>query len=281
VRARLGLDRLRWAVSGDAPIPKETLGFFTGLGIPITEVWGMSELTCVASVSRPQDARLGSVGTLLPGLEGRIADDGEFLVRGPLVMKGYRNEPAKTAEAIDHDGWLHTGDILRRDADGYLRVVDRKNDLMVNAAGKTMSPAHIENTIKAACPLIGAIVVIGDGRPYNSALIVLDGDSARPYADGRLLTPASAADLAADPGLIADIRAGVAEGNAKLMPAEQIKRFRVLPTSWEPGGDELTPTLKLKRRQISEKYAAEIQEMYAADLAPSVHQPTGRADGGG
>ena len=274
LRAKLGLDRLRWAVSGDAPIPKETLGFFTGLGIPITEVWGMSELTCVASVSRPQDARLGSVGTLLPGLEGRIADDGEFLVRGPLVMKGYRNEPAKTAEAIDHDGWLHTGDILRRDADGYLRMVDRKNDLMVNAAGKTMSPAHIENTIKAACPLIGAMVVIGDGRPYNTALIALDEDSARPYAAGRWLPPAAAADLA-DSGLIAQIGAGMAEGNAKLLRAEQIKRFRVLPTFWEPGGDELTLTLKLKRRPIAEKYAAAIQEMYAADLAPSVHEPTG------
>jgi long-chain acyl-CoA synthetase len=275
LRAELGLDRLRWAVSGDAPIPTETLGFFAALGIPITEVWGMSELTCVASVSPPHEARLGTVGRLLPGLESRIADDGEFLVRGPLVMKGYRNEPAKTAAAIDQEGWLHTGDILRRDADGYLQMVDRKSDLIINAAGKTMSPAHIENTVKAACPLVGAVVVIGDGRPYNTALIVLDADSAGPYAAGRRLPPAVAADLTADPELYAEIGAGVAQGNAKLSPVEQIKRFRVLPRFWEPGGDELTLTLKLKRRQIAEKYAAEIQEMYTPDLAPSVHEPTG------
>lgn len=266
LRAELGLDRLRWAVSGDAPVPKETLGFFAGLGIPITEVWGMSELTCVASVSAPRDARLGSVGKLLTGLEGRIAGDGEFLVRGPLVMKGYRNEPAATAAAIGDDGWLHTGDILQRDADGYLRVVDRKTDLIVNAAGMTMSPAHIENTIKAACPLIGAMMVIGDGRPYNTALIVPHGKSPGSYAAGRR-PPSAVVDPTVDPALIAQIGAGVAEGNRKLTPDEQVKRFRVLPNYWEPGGDELTLTFKLKRGSITEKYAAEIGQLYAPDVA--------------
>jgi len=270
LRAELGLDRLRWAVSGDAPVPKETLGFFAGLGIPITEVWGMSELTCVASVSPPHDARLGSVGKLLTGLEGRIADDGEFLVRGPLVMRGYRNEPAATAAAIDNDGWLHTGDILQRDADGYLRVVDRKADLIVNTAGQTMSPAHIENTIKAACPLIGAMMAIGDGRPYNTALIVLHGQSPGPYAAGHP-PPSAVADPAVDPALIAEIGAGVAEGNGKLSPAEQVKRFRVLPTYWQPGGNELTLTLKLKRGSITETYAAEIGQLYAPDVAAGLY----------
>jgi long-chain acyl-CoA synthetase len=126
LREKLGFDQLRWSVSGAAPIPKETLAFFAGIGIPIGEVWGMSELSCVASLSHPRDTRLGTVGKLLPGLEAKIADDGEFLVRGPLVMKGYRKEPAKTAEAIDADGWLYTGDILDRDSDQYLRIVDRK-----------------------------------------------------------------------------------------------------------------------------------------------------------
>jgi long-subunit acyl-CoA synthetase (AMP-forming) len=270
LRTELGLDRLRWAVSGDAPVPKETLGFFAGLGIPITEVWGMSELTCIGSVSPPHDARLGSVGKLLTGLEGRIADDGEFLVRGPLVMKGYRDEPAATAAAIDNDGWLHTGDILQRDADGYLRVVDRKTDLIVNAAGKTMSPAHIETTVKAACPLIGAVIVIGDGRPYNTALIVPHGPPHRPYVAGRTL-PSAVADAAVDPALIAQIGAGVAEGNRKLTPAEQVKRFRVLPTYWPPGGDELTLTFKLKRRSITEKYAVEIGQLYAPDVAAPLY----------
>ena len=275
LRAKLGLDRLRWAVSGDAPIPRETVGFFAGLGIPITEVWGMSELTCIASVSPPKDARPGSVGKLLPGLEGRIADNGEFLVRGPVVMKGYRNEPAKTVAVIDEHGWLHTGDILQRDDDGYLRVIDRKKDLIVNAAGTTMSPAQIENGIKAACPLIGAMVVIGNGRPYNTALIVLDRHSAGQYSPFDALPVPAAADLAADPVLIAQIAIGVEAGNAKLSPAERIKRFRILPTYWEAGGDELTLTLKLRRGPITAKYSAEIEELYAPDLAPSVHEPGG------
>jgi long-chain acyl-CoA synthetase len=273
LRTRLGLDELRWSVSGAAPIPKETLAFFAGLGIPISEVWGMSELSCIAAVSHPRDARLGTVGKLLPGLEGKIADDGEFLVRGPLVMKGYRKEPKKTAEAIDSDGWLHTGDILEMDDNGYLRVVDRKKELIINAGGKNMSPSNIENTIKAACPLIGVIIALGDARPYNTALIVLDAESAGPYAAQRGLVDASPAALAAHPELIKEIAAGVAEGNSKLSRVEQIKRFRVLPTFWEPGGDEVTLTMKLKRKPINEKYAAEIEELYAADLSERVHEP--------
>jgi len=188
------------------------------------------------------------------------------------VMKGYRKEPAKTAEAIDPDGWLHTGDILDIDADGYLRVVDRKKELIINAAGKNMSPANIENAIMAACPMIGAMVTIGDGRPFNTALLVFDADSVAPYAAQHGLDP-SAAALAADPEVIARIAAGVAEGNAKLSRVEQIKRFRVLPTLWEPGGDEMTLTMKLKRRPIAEKYAAEIEELYASEPGPDVHEP--------
>lgn len=277
LRERLGFGELRWAVSGAAPIPKETLAFFAGIGIPIAEVWGMSELSCVAAVSHPRDARLGSVGKLLPGLEGKIADDGEFLVRGPLVMKGYRKEPAKTAEAIDADGWLHTGDILEADAQGYLRVVDRKKELIINAAGKNMSPANIENAILAACPMIGVMITIGDGRPYNTALLVFDADSVGPYAARHGLSDASPAALAADPDVIAQIAAGVAAGNAKLSRVEQIKRFRILPTLWEPGGDEITLTMKLKRKPIMAKYAEEIEQLYADPPPPGVHEPAAAA----
>ena len=277
LRERLGFGELRWAVSGAAPIPKETLAFFAGIGIPIAEVWGMSELSCVATVSHPREARLGSVGKLLPGLEGKVADDGEFLVRGPLVMKGYRKEPAKTAEAIDADGWLHTGDILQADAQGYLRVVDRKKELIINAAGKNMSLANIENSILAACPMVGVMITIGDGRPYNTALLVFDADSVGPYAAQRGLSDASPAALAADPEVIAQIAAGVAVGNAKLSRVEQIKRFRVLPTLWEPGGDEITLTMKLKRKPIMTKYAEEIEQLYADDPHPEVHEPSGAA----
>lgn len=273
LRERLGFGELRWAVSGAAPIPIETLAFFLSIGIPIAEVWGMSELSCVATVSHPGEARLGTVGKLLPGLEGKIADDGELLVRGPLVMKGYRKEPAKTAEAIDEDGWLHTGDIFEADAEGYLRVVDRKKELIINAAGKNMSPANIENTVLAACPMVGVMITIGDGRPYNAALMVFDADSVGPFAAQHGLADASPSALASHPDVIAQIAAGVAEGNAKLSRVEQIKRFRVLPTVWEPGGDEITLTMKLKRKPIMAKYAAEIEELYSPDLHPDVHEP--------
>ncbi|MEU7143777.1 fatty acid--CoA ligase FadD11 [Nocardia sp. NPDC046473] len=274
LRAKLGLDQVKWAMSGAAPIPPETLGFFFGLGIPISEVWGMSEVTCIATVSPPREARLGTVGKLLPGLEATIADDGEFLIRGPSIMRAYRAEPAKTAEALDADGWLHTGDILTQDADGYLRVVDRKKELIINSAGKNMSPANIENAIKAATPLIGSIATIGDRRPFNTALIVIDAETAGPYAAQHGLPDASAAALAEDPSVIAEIARGVAAGNTKLSRVEQIKRFTVLPTFWEPGGDEITLTMKLRRNPIAAKYAPDIDRLYSPAPPPEVHQPT-------
>ena len=274
LRGRLGFGELRWALSGAAPIPKETLAFFVGVGIPLAELWGMSELSCAATVIHPREARLGAVGKLLPGLEGKIADDGEYLVRGPLVMKGYRKEPAKTAEAIDEYGWLHTGDICEVDADGYVRIVDRKKELIINAAGKNMSPANIENTILAACDMVGVMIAIGDGRPYNTALLVFDADSVGPYAAQHGLSDASPEALAADPEVVARIAAGVAAGNAKLSRVEQIKRFRILPTLWEPGGDEITLTMKLKRKPIMTKYAGEIEQLYSTDLHPEVHEPS-------
>ncbi|MFE4456359.1 long-chain fatty acid--CoA ligase, partial [Nocardia tengchongensis] len=201
------------------------------------------------------------------------AEDGEFLVRGPLVMREYRKEPQKTADALDTDGWLATGDIITSDADGYLRVVDRKKELIINSAGKNMSPANIENTIKAAAPLIGALATIGDNRAYNTALIVLDAESAPPYAAQHELPDACAAALAADKTVIAEIARGIAAGNAKLSRVEQIKRFTILPTFWEPGGDEITLTMKLRRKPIAEKYAADIDRMYATELAEGVHEP--------
>ncbi|MBJ8341902.1 long-chain fatty acid--CoA ligase [Antrihabitans sp. YC3-6] len=274
LRAKLGFDQLRWAMSGAAPIPPETLGFFEGIGIAIAEIWGMSELSCVASASHPRDSKLGTVGRLLPGMESKIAADGEFLVRGPLVMKGYRGDPAKTAEAVDADGWLHTGDIITVDEDGYLRVVDRKKELIINASGKNMSPANIENTIKAAAPLIGAMAVIGDGRAYNTALVVLDAETAPVYAAQRGLHDASAAALAVDPELVAAIADGVAAGNEKLSRVEQIKRFTVLPTFWEAGGEEITLTMKLRRKPISTKYSAEIDALYADRPDAGIHEPS-------
>jgi long-subunit acyl-CoA synthetase (AMP-forming) len=267
IRERLGLERVRFAATGAAAIDPDALEFVLGLGLPVCELWGMSELSCAATVNPPDAIRIGTVGVALPNAELRIADDGELLVRGPLVMKGYRNEPEKTAEALDADGWLHTGDIASIDADGYVRIVDRKKELMINAAGKNMSPANIEGTVKVSCPLVGSVVAIGDDRPYVVALLTLDPDAVAAYAKQRGLADASPAALADDPDLRATIEAGIKEANAKLSRVEQIKKFTILPDVWEPGGEEVTPTMKLKRKPIAAKYAAQIEELYATSAS--------------
>jgi long-subunit acyl-CoA synthetase (AMP-forming) len=179
-------------------------------------------------------------------------------------MKGYRSEPEKTAEALDPDGWLHTGDIASIDDDGYVRIVDRKKELMINAAGKNMSPANIEGTVKVSCPLVGSAVAIGDDRPYVVALLTLDPDASAAYAADRGLADASPKAIADDPGVRAAIEAGIQEANARLARVEQIKKFTILPDVWEPGGDEVTPTMKLKRKPIAAKYATEIEALYSS-----------------
>ncbi len=251
VRRRIGLDQVRWAMSGAAAIPVPTLEFFLALGIRVCEVWGMSE-TCGAGTANPPGAiRPGTVGVALPDAQIRLADDGEILMKGPMVMRSYRGEPGLTAETLDADGWLHTGDIGTFDADGYLSIVDRKKELIINAAGKNMSPTNIENAVKAACPLIAAVVAVGDARPYNVALICLDPDTVAAYTERHGAQAVTAA-----------IEAAVAQGNERLSRVEQIKRYTVVAGSWEPGGDELTPTLKLRRRSIHTKYEAEIEALY-------------------
>jgi long-subunit acyl-CoA synthetase (AMP-forming) len=262
VRAKLGLDRVKFAATGAAAIDPQALEFVLALGLPCCEIWGMSEISCAATVNPPDGIRIGTVGKAIAPAELRIADDGELLVRGPLVMKGYRNDPEKTAEAIDADGWLHTGDIASIDGDGYVRIVDRKKELMINASGKNMSPSNIEGTIKVSCPLIGSAVAIGDDRPFVVALITLDPDAAAAFASAHGLTDASPAALADDPAVHDAIDAGIKEANTKLARVEQIKKFVVLPDVWEPGGDEVTPTMKLKRKPIASKYAEQIEALY-------------------
>jgi long-chain acyl-CoA synthetase len=263
IHAQLGLDDADALISGAAPIAPEVLEFFTALGLPICEAWGMTEMSSIAAANPRDQVRIGTVGPALPGLEVTLAQDGELLVRGPTIMRGYRKDPEKTAEAIDAEGWLHTGDVGEIDSDGYVRIVDRKKELIINAAGKNMSPANIENTLKACCPLIGIAVAIGDSRPYNTALIVLDPDAAAAFAGEHGLDDISAAALAAEPAVQDEILAGIERANAKLSRVEQIKRHAILPHDWEPGSQELTPTLKLKRKPIAEKYATEIDAMYA------------------
>lgn len=249
-RRMLGLEKIDWVLSGSAPTPRDVFEFFSAIGIPICEVWGMSE-TSLAITINPRDAiREGTVGLPLPGIEVKVAEDGELLVRGATVMRGYRNKPDQTAEAIDTDGWLHSGDIGTVDEDGYVRIVDRKKEIIINAAGKNMSPANIESRLRSSSPLIGPVACIGDGRLYNVALISLDPDAA-------------AGRSASDPDVIAEVAAGVDLANSQLSRVEQIKKFRVVEDYWLPGGDELTPTMKVKRRNITTKYATQIDDLYS------------------
>jgi long-chain acyl-CoA synthetase len=222
----------------------------------------MSELSCVATTNPPDDRRLGTVGKPIPGVELRLADDGELLARGPILMSGYRHEPEKTAEAIDADGWMHTGDVAEIDSDGYVTIVDRKKELIINAAGKNMSPANIEARLKTSSPLIGQACCIGDRRPYNVALIVLDPDVSAQWASEHGIEDASPGAMAAEASVLAEVERAVAEANTQLSRVEQIKRHWVLPTDWTPGGEELTPTMKLKRKPIAARYEAEIEALY-------------------
>lgn len=262
VRERLGMDKLRVAVSGAAPIPRDTHEFFLGLGLPLVEGYGMTECTAGATVGRPERVKIGTVGTVLPGAEVRIADDGEVLVRGLMVMRGYRDDPEKTAETVDAEGWLHTGDIGELDAEGFLKIVDRKKELIINAAGKNMSPTNIENTITESTPLAGTVVAIGEGRAYNTALICLDPDLVAAFAERHQLTDRSIAALAQDPIVLKSLQEGVDLANTKLSRVEQIKKFEVLHDVWAPGSDCLTATGKLRRKPIATAYAATIDSLY-------------------
>ncbi|HUP99504.1 MAG TPA: AMP-dependent synthetase/ligase [Aeromicrobium sp.] len=262
IRAQLGLDEATWAGSGAAPIAPAVLEYFVGLGIPILEGWAMSETACAGIVNPLGGLRVGTVGVPLRTIDMQIADDGELLVRGPSIMTGYRNAPEKTAEAIDPEGWLHTGDIVTVDADGYVKIVDRKKELIINAGGKNMSPANIEQALKASHPLIGQACCIGDARPYNVALLVLDPDASAAYAAAHGLDDASPAALSQNQDVKALIALAVEEANSHLSRVEQIKRFTILGEDWLPDSDVLTPTSKLKRRGVNERYAEEIEALY-------------------
>ena len=262
VRAMLGLDEAEWFGVGAAPTPPEVILFFDAMGIEIAELWGLSETCAVATINPPGAVRIGTVGKPLPGVEIELADDGEIKVRGPIVMKGYRNKPEQNAEAFDDDGWFYTGDVGQIDADGYLKIVDRKKELIINAAGKNMSPANIEAELKTASPMIGQAAAIGDGRSYNTALIVHDTDYAPGWAKKQGIEDTSLEALAGDEKVRAAVQEGVDAANEHLARVEQIKKFTIVGGDWLPGGDELTPTMKLKRKPIADKYSDEIEAMY-------------------
>jgi long-chain acyl-CoA synthetase len=260
VRGLVGLDALQCAVSGAAPIPPSVLAWFEAIGVPLSEIYGMSESSGPMTWS-PQRNKPGSVGRAIPGCDVQIADDGEVVCRGGNVFQGYYRQPDKTSEALI-DGWLHSGDIGVSDDEGYVRIVDRKKELIITSGGKNISPANLEAALKMI-PLIGQAAAIGDNRKFVSAILVLDPEAAAVWAKEHGKESLSFAELAADRDVVDEVQRGVDEVNEQFAQVEQIKRFFLVGEEWLPDSDVLTPTSKLKRRGVLARYAAEIESMYA------------------
>jgi long-chain acyl-CoA synthetase len=263
IRSLLGLGKAVTTLSAAAPLPAEVGRFFAGLGMKILDVYGMTETTGAVTANTPDAFRLGTVGRPLPGMELKIAEDGEILVRGPVTTPGYLGPPEASAGLLGADGWLHTGDIGALDADQFLRVVDRKKELIITAGGENMSPAAIEGLL-VEHPIIGQALAFGDRQPYVVALLALDGEVAPAWAKARGIEAGSLAELAAHPAVIEAAAEAVAAANKRLARVQQVKRWELLPVEWTAESDELTPTLKLKRRVIHAKYAAVIDSLYAS-----------------
>ncbi|MEU2829286.1 AMP-dependent synthetase/ligase [Streptomyces lavendulae] len=258
---RAGLDRLEWTASATAPMPIDVVRFWAGWGITIMDAWGLTETSGVCTVNSRDAFRLGSVGRPIEGLELRIAEDGEILTRGATVFDGYLRPDGTVESAHDAEGWFPTGDVGRLDEDGFLWLTDRKKELIITSTGKNVSPALVENTVKEH-PLIGQALVHGDGRSYLVALLVLDPELAPAWAAARGIGTASLAELAGHPAVLEETARAVAAANARLNRTEQIKRYRLLAEEWGPQTGELTPSLKLRRRVVREKYGPLIEELY-------------------
>jgi long-chain acyl-CoA synthetase len=260
VRALLGLDACLFAVSGAAPIRPETLQWFRAIGVPLSEIYGMSE-TSGPMTWAARRIKAGTVGPAIPGTEVRIGDDGEMLCRGGNIFRGYLDNPEQTADALDSDGWLHTGDIAEVDEDGYYRIVDRKKELIITAGGKNVSPANLEAALKGI-PLVGQACAVGDRRPFVAALVTLDPEVAPVWAAQHGIEGRSLEQLAKEPVVIAEIESQLAQVMAGFNNAESVKKIRILGEEWQPDSDVLTPTSKLKRRGILSRYEREIDELY-------------------
>jgi long-chain acyl-CoA synthetase len=261
LRSKVGLDRCTVAITSTAPTRPEVHEFWAALGLPLYEVWGMSELTGPATAVPLGEHEAPSIGKALNGVEVRLAEDGEILVRGGNVMVGYYREPQKTAETIDDEGWVHSGDIGVLEANGHFRIVDRKKELIITSAGKNISPANLEALAKSS-PIIGQAVAIGDGLKFISVLVVLDPQVAPMWAKAHGMPEASMAELAVHPLVVEEVRRALTVANTHLSRVEQFKRFTILPGEWTPESEELTPTMKLKRRVIHSKYKPQIEAMY-------------------
>jgi long-chain acyl-CoA synthetase len=263
IRSLLGLGDAEIVMSAAAPLPPDVGAFFAGLGVRILDVYGMTETTGAFTTNTMSAYKLGTVGKPVPGTEVRIAADGEILTRGPLNTSGYLSRPEQTADLLDADGWLHTGDIGSLDDDGFVSVVDRKKELIITAGGENISPAAIENLL-VAHPLVGQALAFGDLRPYVVAVLTLDGDVAPAWARARGIEASSLAQLAENPAVLAAVGDAVATANLSLAQVQQVKAWRLLPVEWTAESEELTPTLKLKRRVVHAKYADVIDDLYAS-----------------
>ncbi len=261
VRGLIGMDAVEVAVTSAAPIPPELIIWFRSIGVPLSELYGLSETSGPLTWARTQ-VKPGWVGPAIPGCEVRLADDGELIGRGGNIFLGYFGEPDKTAEVLDDDGWFYTGDIAEVDDEGYFRIIDRKKEIIVTAGGKNVSPANLEAALKMI-PLVGQAAAIGDGRRFVSALVTLDPDVSEAWALRRGIPFTTLAALAADPDVVAEIDKGLEEVMAGFNHAEQVKKVKVLGEEWLPDSDVLTPTSKLKRRGIKARYAQEIEDLYA------------------
>lgn len=262
MRQLLGLDNIVLASSGAAALPLEVQYFIAGLGVEIQEVWGLSETTGAATSNTAGAFKAGTVGRPVADVEVRVAEDGELQVRGPIVFLGYLQEDGSIAPATDSDGWFATGDIGTIDEDGFVTITDRKKELIITAGGKNIAPTSIESLLKEHL-LIGQAVAIGDDRPYVTALIVLDDEMAPAWAAARGIEAANVAELAGHPEVRAEIDRAVEAANARLARAEQVKKYHLLSKAWTPESGELTPTLKLKRRVINQRYGSDIEALYA------------------
>ena len=252
--------KIRLAVSGAAPINPEILSFFDAAGVLVLEGWGMTETSTAATISSPEDFKVGTIGKPFPGCEVKIADDGEILVKGPNVFQGYYKNEEATRETIV-DGWLHTGDIGEIDEDGFIKITGRKKDIIITAGGKNITPANLENEIKQH-PLVSQCVVVGDRRPYLVALVTLDPEDAVAYAKEHGL-PEDPEQLAANDEVRKAIEAHVDAINEKFARVEQVKKIAILPQDLSQESGELTPTLKVKRAVVTSKHEPEIEALYA------------------
>ena len=266
IRDKLGLRRVRVPISGAAPIAPQVLEYFWSLGVPIREGYGQTEGTAVATYMPEDDVRIGTVGRALPGVELRIAPDGEILVRSPAVFAGYFKNLEATAETVDGDGWLHTGDVGELDANGFLRITDRKKDIIITAGGKNISPSEIENRLKVS-PYVREAIVIGDRRKYLTALIGIEGDTVGDWASRRGIPYTTYADLSSRPEVHDLIAKWVEEVNAAFAQVETIKYFRLLPKELDQEEGELTATQKVKRAAISREFETLIEDMYRPGAA--------------